>query len=228
MTMVNGVIQGDAAYLYADTAFFDPATGRVLAYDCKILRGTGALPWAVGVTFLGNYRANDVLHKLNAERVDDLVEQLPGVIAAFRAKSAECGAPKTIVRLLLAAWDEECGQPRLFVAGDALQGFTRSEWCPPGVTELSYFTGSESDFSHHWRGQTPCDLDAFDVERDAIALFEEARLLPYKPDDQDMALGTYIGGALQMTTISRDGVKAVVLRDWHDVIGQPIRSSPTA
>ncbi len=222
MTMVNAVAQDGVAYLYADTAIIDPASGRLLECVPKLAVGEH-FPWAVGITFNGSPLATTVLGDLNAKSVDRLVEQLPAAIAAFKTKSAALGSPGASMRLVLAAWDEDCDQPRIFLAGDGLDEFETSSWCPEGVTEVAYFVGAEFDPRHHWREGSPNNPDDFEVLNGGLAIFEERRKTPFAPLN-GMPIGNYVGGALQMARISRDGVDAVQLHEWSDLVGEAIEA----
>ncbi len=126
------------------------------------------------------------------------------------------------MRLVLAAWDKDCDQPRVFLAGDGLEEFATSEWCPDGVTEVAYFVGAEFDPRHHWNGGSPNEPADFDVLDDGLAIFEERRRTPFAPLN-GMPVGHYVGGALQMAQISRAGVEVFQLHKWPDEIGRSIK-----
>jgi hypothetical protein len=223
MTMISAVKQQGCGYLYSDTAYVDVATGKVMAFAPKVLTGT-AFPWAVGMTFCGPCSsAARGLFRETAD-VDGLVTQIPQAIATYRRNAAASGYERPAVRVVVVAWDERCQTPRIFFAGDGLDAYPSTSWCPPGVREAEYFFGGDFDPRRYWWHQTPNDPQFFDVARDGLALYEERRRVPFTPDG--MPLGHYIGGELQLTQVGRLGTTTTVLRKWPDEIGQPIMPEP--
>jgi hypothetical protein len=60
---------------------------------------------------------------LDTHEADALFDQLPVAIERFKRKSRKLCSPSPSMTLTCTAWDAQQYRPRIFVRGDALEGF---------------------------------------------------------------------------------------------------------
>lgn len=105
-------------------------------------------------------------------------------------------------------------------------GQDRSPRCPPGVTEVGYFFSADdrivAEVAQLWAGGTPNDPEHFQITSDGVAAFEIRRRNSYVPIGGNMASGCYVGGELQMATVSARSVETAAIYRWPDKVGHLI------
>jgi len=211
MSMSMAIVQGKTAYLYTDTLYVDPVSGEVLAFGHKMIAGS-RFPWVVGFTLLYPPHPEWQVFDRDPGDIPELLEQLAQAVGAF---SSGRMAP---VRLLAAAWDEKWNMPRIFVAGANVGAQGHSPHCPAGVGEVRYFVGVDDllfpQVALIWQGQTPNDPKYFHPEFDAPSAFEVQRSSPRR--------GGCVGGSLEMSRVTRDGVSGTIIYEWPDKLGKPV------
>ncbi|MBL9066456.1 MAG: hypothetical protein JNN10_09205 [Sphingopyxis sp.] len=107
MTLQNGLIHRDRAFLWSDEGHFDAATGELVLLQSKAIQCQWP-PFAVSASSNGG-NPHDIFSAIGEAAPSDLSALLSACADALRAYAAQ----GYLANLLIAAWDNE---PRLFFA----------------------------------------------------------------------------------------------------------------
>lgn len=211
MTLQNGAIHDGTAYLWSDTAWFEHGTGRMIGTGPKTLHGL-RWPWAVSTTLVGCDQtsfAGIVGHVGNADPADipALLDTCTDALRAF----TEAGEGRT-GRLMVAAWDYTLNTARLFfITSDVVVGpaFEPAE----ALHLVSGGTGSDAYRGFVDSGNQPKHMQSLiAVQR------KEVWNVP------GFAPGHYVGGEVVRHAVTAEGVRHVIVSQWHDRVGQRIKA----
>lgn len=220
--MCMAIVQGEAAHVYADTAYLRAADGCVDHFDHKLIAGS-RFPWVMAHNLAWSPNCVRTPFDTEPRNIAELVAKLGPAAEAYTKVSIEQNAPER-ARLIVAAWDEHRKLPRIFVAGDGAETARHSAHCPPGVGEVRYFVGASDaaqlEVSKTWRGGSPNDPKYFHPVFDAVQTFEIERAKAPSP-----FAASPPGGALEMATVTRKGVTGTRIYRWADSVGAAINSS---
>lgn len=199
MTLQNGLVMGDTAYLWSDTGWFDPATGALKLIGGKVLQGL-TFPFAVSFSSNGGnpYMMFDAIE---ARFPISLPALLEGAVEGLRAYAAT----GHVGTLLVAAWEDE---PRLFLirSFDGLSGHDESAFEPIEVLH------------HICNGAGSPELEALrSAGLSRRRMHRVNDLLASRPFDYHESFGVQhgrrgIGGTIVETTVTRGGVRNTVIR----------------
>jgi hypothetical protein len=220
MTLVCGIKQRNATYLYADTAYVEPGTGIVQGFSTKIFAGR-QFPWALAITATLSIEGAKALSVLDPRNVVGLCRDLPNAVQAFGDVSTKAGLPDASIRILAGCWDARKAAPRLFCIHN-MDPSTQAVGEPGELVEMDFMFGTDDDeLAEVWRNGSPNHPACFDPEHDAVAVYDRLRARPYKFAGRH---GYWIGGELERATITRRGVLLEALRSWSDTAGEPLCS----
>lgn len=214
MTALNCFLDKNAAHFFTDGAVYDAKTATVQGFMSKVfpLPRYGA---AFGVS--GNAPVGLLLIGALADTsfrdFDDLADNLAETIGEYVVKSAPTGIQWGTFNVVLAGWSIRDDKPRAVLFSSAARDGNPKNFAKP-IT----------------RFQSPMVTPAFEFDRENAAkcgarLVNDQRSNKFSPDDPSHgpAGGIYgIGGFLQYTRVSRDGVEIKVLDRWPDKIGEVI------
>lgn len=210
MTLQNGAIHDGTAYLWSDTAWFEHGTGRMVATGFKTLHGL-QWPWAVSTSLIGADLASVVSIGKQVGNADpaDIPALLDACTDALRAFIG--GGDNRTGRLMVAAWDYSLNTARLFfITSDVVVGpaFEPAE----ALHLVSGGTGSEAYQRFVESGNQPKHMQGLiAVQR------KEVWNVP------GFAPGHYVGGEVLRHAVTAGGVRAVIVSQWHDRVGQRIK-----
>lgn len=224
MTMCMAIVQGEAAHIYADTAYVR-ADGCVDRFDHKLIAGS-RFPWVMAHNLPWPPNCVRTPFDIEPRNIAELVAKLLPAVEAYTKVSIEQNAPER-VRLVVAAWDKHRKLPRIFVAAHGAETASHSAHCPPGIGEARYFVGASAaaqpEVSQIWRGGSPNDPKYFHPVFDAAQAFEIERAKA-----PSMFSASPPGGTLEMATVTRKGVTGTRIYRWADRVGAPVNCNQTA
>jgi hypothetical protein len=225
MTIINSLVQGEKAYLLADMAWIDQATGRLIACQSKFLVGTN-FPWAIAVT--GDGYTGELMNQINwraPQNAEELAEGLPLLLRGLQGLSLD---PGFTMALRLAAWCERTATARIFHVDMDAARCARFGIEPWEVVEAYVLIPGDNiaEALPDIRLDDPLSLmdpSAFDPEKDGLRIVAAQRdniRFPLKGKGKPMSL---IGGGAQLACVSRDGVDVKTLHVWsEDRVGELI------
>lgn len=211
MTLQNGAIHDGTADLWSDTAWFEHGTGRMIGKGNKTLHGLH-WPWAVSTTLIGADGPSviNIGKHIGNDDPADIPALLHTCIDALRAFVE--GRENRTGRLMVAAWDYALSTARLFfITSDVVVGsaFEAHE----ALHLVSGGTGSDAYRLFVEGGNQPKHMQSLiAVQR------KEVWNVP------GFAPGHYVGGEVLRHAVTADGVRAVVVSQWHDRVGQRIKT----
>jgi hypothetical protein len=204
MTLQNGFIRGDSAYLYSDTAFHDLATGQLLGQFAKVYSLPTGFPCAVSLTTIGGMQ-NELVDKIGySVTLDGILEQCSKSLRAY------CAAGH-LARMLVAAYYDG---PRLFlIAYDSDKLPSGGEPFVP--VEMTHVMSSGNDLPEY------AAMIAAGFSTESVDAFHEAQIshgMTY--DDAPDHLRdrrNWFGGQLCEVAVSGRGVELNVI---HEIANQ--------
>lgn len=210
MTLQNGAIHDGAGYLWSDTAWFEPATGKMTMHGPKTFHGV-RWPWAVSTSLVGAAAASfwGMAEQVGNADPADIPALLDDCTAALRAFT-ETGEDRT-GRLMVAAWDYGLNTARLFfVTSDVVVGpaFEPAE----ALHLVSGGTGSDAYRRFVESGNQPKHMQGL------IAVQRKERW-----NVPGFAPGHYVGGEVVRHAVTAEGVRHVIVSQWRDRVGQRIK-----
>ncbi len=211
MTLQNGAIHGGNAYLWSDTAWFEPATGKMVGKSPKAFHGL-RWPWSVSTSLVGADTSSfsGIVAQVGKHDPADIPALLDACTAALRTFAL--ASESRTGRLMVAAWDKGLNTARLFfITSDVVVGpaFEPAE----ALHLVSGGTGSDAYRRFVESGNQPKHMQGLiTVQR------KERWTVP------GFALGHYVGGEVVRHAVTADGVKHVVACQWHDRIGHRIKA----
>lgn len=196
MTLQNGMVRGQKAYLWADTAIFDGKTGDLVCHDTKAFQG---LHWPFSGVIAGHGRnPHDLVRAIsNAEPVD---------LNDLLAKARDCliwySADGSLGRLLLASYDNG---PHLHLIASDNTGFA----APFEPVELDSYVSSANDSTAYKMAMKK----GFTCKRMARIIDAQIKQ-PFSGAGAGAAMGerVWIGGNVVRIEISDSGVDSFVER----------------
>ncbi|KRA84180.1 hypothetical protein [Altererythrobacter sp. Root672] len=199
MTLQNGLVCGDKAYLWCDTAYFDYSTGELLGFASKALQGLN-WPFAGVLSSIGGDQ-----HEIARDIGEAYPQDVPSLLSAASEALRRYAAKGFMARVLLATWED---RPKLWlVATDAC---TREGPFMP--CEAVHYLSAGNDLPEYKRavrkGLTP--------KRMARVIHAQLKH-PVEAAGPPGAAGYRIqyGGNVVEIEISRHGVDSRVLRAVH-------------
>jgi hypothetical protein len=202
MTLQNGLIHQDQAYLWCDEAFF-LATGQLSHLQSKAMK---SLTWPYAISAASNGgNPHDIFHAVASTKPTDLVSLLSAVSDALRAYASAGNIAST----LIAAWE---GEARLFFAATIpMQGEAAFE-----PFEILHHVCSGNELPAYQ------EAVASGLTPDSMANVIAAQIeTPYALEGPMGASGKHIwfGGGIVEIEVSRTGVSERVIRmvDGSDV-----------
>lgn len=226
MTIINSVVQGEAAYILTDMAWIDARTGRLLAIDSKFIGGLH-FPWVVAVT--GSSYLRELAYQLEwrqPRNAKELHDMLPLVLHGTRSLLVGDEYQNFTMAIRAAVWCEHTQRARVFHLDFdpercALWGITPGEVCEamvliPGGDEIIGELGS-LDIS----AEAVMDDRRFNMERDGVALVAAQRQairvpLRSRADLQTRRPLALIGGGVQLARVTKSDVAIKTLHRWTE------------
>lgn len=202
MTLQNGLIHQDRAYLWCDEAFF-LATGQLSHLQSKAMK---SLTWPYAISAASNGgNPHDIFHAVASTKPTDLASLLSAVSNALRAY-ASAG---NLAYILVAAWE---GEARLFLASTIP---TQGEAAFEPFEILHYVCGGNELPAYQ-------EAIASGLTPDSMATVIDAQIVtPFAMEGPMGASGKRIwfGGGVIEIEVSRTGVSERVIRmvDGSDV-----------
>lgn len=135
MTLQNGLVHGSKAYLWTDTAHWNPDTGEILAHGTKVFNST-VWPYAVSFSTVGG-GLGFFADEIGTANPQGLEELLGAATDALRWYAREGGGG----RVMVASYD---GKPRLHIIACHVL-FPGSGYGPFEPVEIDYFICSCND-----------------------------------------------------------------------------------
>lgn len=213
MSACNAFIQGDAAYLLTDGAWWDEH--GVVDEICTKVISSSRLRLAIGQI---NSRCVDWYFPAWLEKVksqEEFLHDLP--IAAEAAKShwqAELGSECHVeFQLFIAMHSETRGKPALFIYSTDRGSFGQLR---PGLHEITGVVMPRPDTAKFFNADDLGNPRKFRIGRDAVPLMRAQRAL-IAPDGHSS-----VGGFAELTRIDRQGVTSRVVCRWKDKVGEKI------
>jgi hypothetical protein len=231
MTAINMMVQpkARAGFLISDGAHTLP-DGTVCELAPKIIHGAGRFPWAMGIT--GNVHPATLLHALgeaNPINLKQLVKRLSEAIReAMRRTAVKHAMPldDVLCGVRGVAWDFARKRPIGFVLvsdpAALLPGAIAFAWhetawnitATPGAASPGDILGREVDIT---------DPASFDPERDGLALIVAQRERGVIDTMVGLEPGhCRIGGEVDLTEVTKHGVRVWRIHDFGDVVGERI------
>jgi hypothetical protein len=199
--------------MFTDTAIFNlGAGGSVKGFGSKAipLPHQGAVMSCTGLSWVSVVLAG-VIAESGAETFDDLVSRLSELVSAIIQREQTAALTFGNFELLIAGFSEASNLPEAHV----LYGYQKNGW-PRFRIER---------FSRQYVN-LPARIPAFEPERPAesgLAIMEAQRATLMGAHDAPSAVEMHsVGGAAQLTTLTRNGIMIRVLKRWNDTLGQPI------
>lgn len=228
MSAYLSCISSNVVNLLTDGAVYDIARGYVLVdIKCKV-RTARSAPFVVtsrGASALADKVDNYLCSKADEWGVDELLRLLPEVLPEFKANPALEG--RDDIEVLIAAWSDSRG-PCHFHFHNSCNGIVMRRplqlWEPPKVWVGGPIVNVAELSAAGVRSKRPGEDDAEYLRDVGADLFETMRRTPsVARGNGDKVRNTYlVGGHVDLTTVTRDGVSVMRLRTWNDRIGEPI------
>lgn len=220
MSAANIVVRPDAAYLFADTAWYlDDGSvmhiGSKIGWSDRHCMGVSVAGFAVvGIDFSAQISA----FLDGFDHADAALNALPGFIADALLdldKGIQDGLYEPlgdlprIMELYIARWSHERDRAEGFIVGN--EGCTFQDYEPLTIRRVSRLlsppVGAGFEFP-----------EPFDGPRDGLDLLQRQR---HVPDDRGIFR---VGGGVEMARVTAKGVERRTLHAWRrDRIGRPIR-----
>ena len=141
MTIQNGLLHRDAAYLWSDTAHWDLATGRRVLVSAKTYQGA-LWPWAVAIS--GDSHGS-------AEGLSGLPALTPSGLLEAAAENLRAEADDGRLHRMLFAWPEAQRARLCFISSEAPEGFPS---LTPHFVRSYLCWGSDADSFAPFKGRT--------------------------------------------------------------------------
>lgn len=231
MTTINLAVQAKrrGAYLITDCAWTLP-DGRLQKVAGKVI-SFERFPCAIGVT--GNVELLAVGEQclaIGARNLATLVKHLPGILrrAIEVTKTRYPGSAEIVATLKVAAWSARKGRPVGYMVSSDETTARHNIGADWGAYEVAEVTSSHGTLQHvsNLLGR-PCQLedpDTFDPHSDAFALVAAQRA-----EGQTLLMAGVapsfirIGGEVELTEVSRRGVKLWSCGTFPDKVGELIQ-----
>jgi hypothetical protein len=225
MSILNSLVQGKRAYLFADRAITDQ-DGVLRGTMSKFIKGAH-FPWALSysghgaLTGVDPYEIAAAIDRYGCETPRKLAAALPRVVEDMSANNSSLS-----IGLHVAAWSAKHSRPVLmFIANDdihfpgLLPAYQLGEctYVIQGTGNVVDYLGREVNFE---------DPRSFDVLTDGVALMQAQRRL----ERFEIAYQTpahRIGGGCEVAIVGRRGVRIETLWVWDDRLGERIDPSAT-
>lgn len=233
MTAIVVVKSSARISLLTDRALYD-AEGVVRHIDRKVYP---VVSWNGAIFGLGNL-AGSFIGASAAEAFgsfDEFVAKSATAIrdAFERAVASGEMTGQTMVELHAFGWSEARDRTEAYVLHSSAVSAGTSplfEWAASiQKTFISSPVPSLSDWYwlHRQGAEIDIDYDAqtFDAERHGLPLMEVLRRIRAEPEFLPSE-AYLVGGGVDLTEITRDGVTQRMLREWPDVVGEPILPGP--
>ncbi len=216
MTALNAFVRGREAHILTDAAYLD-TQGRLIFIGSKVrmlphlnavcvIRGESELDGAFTAMFGTAFTSFDALAKDFRTAIDNVLS------------SHDKGRPYAPVDVVVAGVSEFSRKPELWTA---------SRGTPPEPVRYSrdraYISPALGDAAAATLEAQDLDpfSDEFDPVMDGADLLEAQRVQVIQPAGFPPC--HIVGGFVQLTTISADGISTRVLRRWPDQVGQRIK-----
>ena len=219
MSALCGVVHPGAAYLLTDGASFD-AQHNVRQIGSKVLE----LPThRMAIGWSGYLMIEDLQAAVIAAGITqaDVFLALPAIVRdlafANEAVGVRDGVPTPPVYLLIALWNEARNEPQLW-AVDSCTTLLGPRYTPFTHVQLraKFALHPDEQAAAFGRQIKPTDPANFDVRRDGVTMIETERAKPFEG-------GHYgVGGFVELTSVTVDGVTKETLLQWNDKIGHRI------
>lgn len=234
MTAINLAVQPTrrAAYLISDCAWTHP-DGRIERIAGKII-SFARFPCAIGT----NGRINMAilgaeLEKVEARNLRTLVSALPSCLRRALDGSAKvAGVPRDelMATLKVAAWSARLGRPTGYmISSDAFQAQMYGLRAPFEVWGVDHSLDGAADLDE-LLGKPPAaqlsDAGVFDPHEEAFALVAEQRRrgqFSITPNTGTPGISYRIGGEVELTEVTRRGVKVWCCGKFPDKVGELIQ-----
>lgn len=233
MTAIVVVKSSSRISLLSDRAYYE-ADGRVVVIDRKV---HAVASWNGAIHGRGNV-AGIMIATAAAESFgsfDEFVAESAGTIEAHYRAALDAGqlSGQTMIEVHALGWSEERDQPEAYVFHSdeaAADGKPTFRWVPSiDQTFISSPVPTMADWYwlHRQGAEIDIDYDAetFDAERHGLPLMEVLRRIRAEPEFLPSE-AYMVGGGVDLTEITRDGVTQRMLRQWPDVVGEPILPGP--
>lgn len=197
MTLQNGLIHRDKAYLWTDEGYFDGETGKLLFLDSKALKSL-TWPYALSISSNGG-NPHEILHDVRSAAPVDLASLLSAVSDALRTYALK-GFTATV---LVAAWE---GEPHLFYVSTIDRGPKEPAFQPDEL--LHCVCSGQQLTAYH-------EAVAAGLTPESMANVIDAQIeAPFKLEGLMGSSGERIwfGGGVVQIEVSRDGVRDRVIR----------------
>ena len=231
MTAINLAVQPKrrAAYIISDCAYTAPDDARVVRIGGKII-SFERFPCAIGITgsidIIATARA---LFALDARNLRTLVAGLPKALrtAVRETQAAHPEFGEVFGSLKVAAWCSRRARPTGYLIHSTAEA--AMAMLGPGWGAYEVAEAKSSAATHQQPSELlgrPCDLDdpdTFDPERDAFALIAAQRAggaLNITPGCDSYPYR--IGGEVELTEVTRRGVKVWSMGKFPDRVGERI------
>ena len=237
MTAINSIVLRDRLHVFSDGAHYD-RHGVIKAITSKISQ-IPSYPGIVavrGATYSAPLLAHDF--GLHAPNFDRLLEEVETLFPFLMEKYADQFGGNTSGQLFLGGWSETRRKMELYflsnddlhlssVEGEDTEGAFR-----PDVGELQNLaTGNilpglmEGDVERGFDPYPAPDQVEANIEYIARTILELQRQRKHGAIE-DSEAEHIVGGFVQLTTVSRDGISTRILHRWPDTIGETIRPAP--
>ncbi len=199
MTLQNGMKDAAKAYLWADTGYWDAATGNFAGHDVKMMRGKD-WPWAVSFTTWGG-AARSLIEEISWGNLKGLDSLLASCVEGLREHVRRGGGG----RILVASYEEA---PRLHMIA-CHEVFPGSGYGPFEPTELEFFVCSGVQLPACKRAVA----EGFTPER-MRAVIDAQCVTPWEAHGALAHLGerVWIAGNVIRVEVGADGVTSEVER----------------
>jgi hypothetical protein len=197
MTLQNGMIHNDRAFLWTDEGYFEAATGKLLFTDSKAQKGL-KWPYALSTSSNGG-NPHDILQAASENEPANLAALLANVVRALRAYAAK----GFTANVLVAAWEVEA---RLFYVSTIDGALDEPAFTPVEILH-HVCTGTHLPAYH--------EAVAAGLTPETMAKVIDAQIEhPFELQGPMAAAGKrlWFGGGIVQIEVTRDGVSDRVLR----------------
>lgn len=216
MSVINSVVQGKKAYLFADRAITD-GDGILIGTFSKFIKGAN-FPWAM--TYSGHQiDQNEIVTRLSAHPCETPRKLAAALMSVLREMSVR--TPDMSIGAHLAAWSSKLGRAALMlVANDSLHfpgllppfEIGEATHLIQGTRPAAEIMGREIDF---------CDPQSFNPLADGVTLMQAQRQT--ERFERSYETPAYrIGGGCEVAIVGRRGVQFRTLWEWPDKLGELI------
>lgn len=232
MTAINMVVQrkARAGFIISDGAHTHP-DGHLIENSPKIIHGVGRFPWAMGVT--GNVHPRTLaqaLGEMNPLTYKALRKRMPWALhraIQLTADTTTTPIEDITVSVTGVVWDFAQKRPEGFTMTSRrdthMKGIEPFEWmCGDWI-----IAGAEIGSPEQQLGR-PVDLtdpDSFNPESDGLALITAQRRAGITPTNPacDTSVRHRIGADIDLTEVTKTGVRVWKIHEFPDVLGERIR-----